>query len=246
MTRLRAFIVHFCASAAVIAVFAALLLLLWYPDPYIHVEGALKLLGIVFGVDVVLGPLLTLILFKPGKRGLKFDMSMILAMQFLALGWGMWTAYHERPAYMVFNVDRFTVIAQRQVDYANLSDTVARHGAGSGPVVVFAEKPADPKDVNRMWKDYVESGKDLPSYSEFYRPYAAHLPEVLAASMDPESSPYISDDGRAAARDYVAEHGGKLGDYAFFPVEGRKDSALAVVRRSDGELLTIIGVAPWL
>ena len=41
----------------------------------------------IFLVDVVLGPGLTLMVFKPGKPGLKFDMAAIVVLQMVALSW---------------------------------------------------------------------------------------------------------------------------------------------------------------
>jgi hypothetical protein len=60
----------------------------WYPPPYFEVDGGWRILRILAGVDVVVGPLLTLILFKPGKPGLKFDMTCIALMQIGALVYG--------------------------------------------------------------------------------------------------------------------------------------------------------------
>ena len=246
MTRLRAFTLHLGASAAAIGVFAAVLLLLWFPPLYMNIEGAPRLLGIVFGVDVVLGPLLTLILFKPGKRGLKFDMVIVLIMQLSALTWGMWTAYHERPAYMVFNLDRFTVVAHRQVDYAELSDSVQRHNAATGPVLVYVERPSDPTELSELVEAFIwGKGKDLPFHGDKYRPYAGYVAPISAASLDPEKKGAISEVASAAVNEFVSEHGGSIQDYGFYPVEGRKTHALVVTRRASGELLSILPVDPW-
>jgi hypothetical protein len=44
-----------------------------------------------------MGPLLTLIVFKPGKKSLKFDLSVIAMFQIAALAYGSYTIYQERP-----------------------------------------------------------------------------------------------------------------------------------------------------
>ena len=60
----------------------------WYPTPYFAIDGGWQVLRILAGVDVVLGPLLTFIVFKIGKPSLKFDMSCIILMQIGALIYG--------------------------------------------------------------------------------------------------------------------------------------------------------------
>ncbi|HWT14265.1 MAG TPA: type IV pilin accessory protein, partial [Patescibacteria group bacterium] len=79
-----------------LAVFA-LFRFLWYPDALFTLAGAGKLLLLVVGIDVVLGPLLTLIVFHPAKKSLIWDLAIIVAVQFGALGYGVWVMAQSRP-----------------------------------------------------------------------------------------------------------------------------------------------------
>ena len=76
-SRWRASGLHLAISAAVAAGSLALILGLWFPGPLFEAAGGLGLLYLLVGVDVVLGPLLTMIVFKPGKPGLKLDVAVI-------------------------------------------------------------------------------------------------------------------------------------------------------------------------
>ena len=84
MTRFRAFTIHLTSSILIFLFFLGLMFFVWYPVPYFEIDGGWKVLRILAGVDVVLGPLLTLIVFKPGKPSLKFDMSVIVLVQLVA------------------------------------------------------------------------------------------------------------------------------------------------------------------
>jgi hypothetical protein len=53
--------------------------------------GAEGLLLLMAGIDIVVGPLLTLIVFKAGKKGLKFDLALIALAQAAFLAYGVWT-----------------------------------------------------------------------------------------------------------------------------------------------------------
>ena len=76
-SRTRAFLIHLAASASVVGAFAAVLRLFWYPGPWFTASGTWEVLRILIGVDVVLGPVLTLIVFKPSKPSLPFDLAVI-------------------------------------------------------------------------------------------------------------------------------------------------------------------------
>src|SRR5690606_32812168 len=94
-------LIHLGISAAVAAVASALLMGVWYPPPYFRAAGAERLLLLVVAVDVTLGPLLTLIVFKRGKPGLKFDLAAIGVAQLLALVYGFHVMLLSRPVFLV-------------------------------------------------------------------------------------------------------------------------------------------------
>ena len=75
---------------------------------------------ILIGVDLVLGPLLTLIVYKQGKPGLKFDLSFIAAVQVAALIYGSYTLHSERPHFLVFAIDRVTLVALSGIDESSM------------------------------------------------------------------------------------------------------------------------------
>ena len=122
MTRLKAFRVHLLASACVGAVVATLVFFLWYPDFYFKASGAQILIATLIFVDVVIGPALTLLLFKPGKWGLAFDMSVIVLLQVGALVYGLSVIIGSRPVFLVAAVDRFVVVSANQVEPGELVD----------------------------------------------------------------------------------------------------------------------------
>ena len=49
----------------------------WYPAPLFKVVGGFEIFLMLLGIDVVLGSRLTLIVFKQGKKSLKFDLAVI-------------------------------------------------------------------------------------------------------------------------------------------------------------------------
>ncbi len=107
--RIKAFLMHLAVSA-VIALLAVLLVFqIWYPAPLHEALGVTDIFLLLPLVDVILGPLLTLLVFKLGKKTLIMDLAVIACLQLAALGYGLWTVAEGRPAWIVYNADRFDV-----------------------------------------------------------------------------------------------------------------------------------------
>ena len=111
-SRARASAAHFLFSAILAATCAALVFLVWYPAPYGAMSGVSDLLVLMLAVDVVLGPLVTLVVFNTRKLRAELvrDLAVVVLVQLGALGYGMWTVYAGRPVHGVFEYDRIRVL----------------------------------------------------------------------------------------------------------------------------------------
>ena len=183
ISRGRAFLTHLLSSAVIVSAVCVLVFFVWYPHPYFQISGAWNPLRVLIGVDLVLGPLLTLLIFKPGKKGLWFDLSVILAVQLAAFVYGVTVIYGERPYFNVFAVDRFTVLTHSDVDPAEWEKASGRLGAKSlvGPVLAVALRPTDPAAQQRLIDETVFGGKpDIDHRPELWVPYQEQVSQVVA------------------------------------------------------------------
>lgn len=110
--RLRAFAIHLGVTTIVVALAAWLVFAVWYPFPYRDISGGQELFMLVVGVDLVLGPLITLLIFNPNKtpRHLAMDLSVIGLVQAVALCYGLWSVFVARPVHLVFEYHRMAVV----------------------------------------------------------------------------------------------------------------------------------------
>lgn len=122
MTRWRAFCVHLFISLLVIGSIAFGLFSLWYPPELLGFAKADRLFLIIAMVDVVVGPLLTLIVFKPGKPSLKFDLGVIALLQAVFLVAGLWTVWTSRPVFLVGAGKYFEIVFANQIDPEDLAE----------------------------------------------------------------------------------------------------------------------------
>lgn len=115
---------HLLFSCLIIALVSWLVFKQWYPEPYRSLTGGLKLFAVIIAVDLVCGPLFTLILANPKKsnRELLLDLSLIALIQLSALGYGLYSAKMARPAVISFERDRMAVITETEIDLADLKN----------------------------------------------------------------------------------------------------------------------------
>ncbi|MGH8510357.1 MAG: TfpX/TfpZ family type IV pilin accessory protein, partial [Gammaproteobacteria bacterium] len=183
ITRWKASAIHLSICAVIALAVLAWMLLVWYPAPYFEGLGAGKLSMIIIGVDVVIGPLITLIIYNPLKKSLRFDLTVVALLQLSALVYGVYVVYEARPVYVVFNVDRFDVVAANEIDPEERKKVTLPEYQSlplTGPRIVAAVLPADPKERERILFAAVGAGYDLPNFPQHYVPYAEQTGQVIA------------------------------------------------------------------
>lgn len=247
MTKLRAFAIHLIASAIVVLAFLCVMLFVWYPTPYFETDGGWTVLRILAGVDVVLGPLLTLIVFKPGKPSLKFDMSCIVLAQLGALIYGGTIIYQQRPAFVVFGVDRFTSVSASEVEFEKLKYPELQRVAGIGPLLAQSRPPDDPKLRQELLLGVVLEGKkDLEFRAELYEPYRPDLAQLRARSIDLSKIAALDAGAKQAIDGFIASKGGRLGDNLYLPLKGKNKDIVMVLSPTDGMPVGFISISPWI
>jgi len=120
MSRWKAAGIHFCLSVVVVSLIFLGLIALWYPPELWRMAKVAGLVMILGSVDVTLGPLLTLAVFKHGKRGMKFDLAVITLLQIAGLVYGLHVMFQSRPVFLVAVPDRFELVFANEIEAENL------------------------------------------------------------------------------------------------------------------------------
>ena len=125
--RLRATGIHLLISLAIATLAAALVFGLWYPYPYRELSGGRELFLMVVGIDVIMGPLITLLIFnaKKTRRHLAADLSVVALLQLAALCYGLWTVFEARPVHLVFEYKNMVVVHAADIDPETLAQAPA-------------------------------------------------------------------------------------------------------------------------
>lgn len=141
----RAFLIHISASALVVGSLGALMWYLWFPQPWFMHDGGWQVYQLILLVDVVLGPLLTLIVYRAGKPGVRRDLTIIVAVQLGALAFGASTMFQYRPAFIVYGDSNFFSVTWDEVRRGTRDvGRLQRFVPARGPGIVLLRPPAAP------------------------------------------------------------------------------------------------------
>ena len=245
--RIRAALIHLSISAAIaLAVFLAIYVY-WYPDVLFDGAGGKELFLLIVCVDVAVGPLITLVIFKPGKWGLKFDLVCIGIVQLTALVYGISVMFEARPVYIAYVVDRFAIVRANGFPDGALEKA---HSTGygelswTGPRWVGVKLPTDADEQFNLSMS-AAAGADAEYYPQFYVPYEAVRGEVRAHGL-PIATLRKRNPQRLREIDAaVAATGRKEDAIAFIPMRSGKKDLSVLVDRATGDVLKITSIPPW-
>ena len=121
MKRLKFFLSHLSVSFLIALLVIGVVFIVWYPSPLATAVGVTQIFLMMLVIDVIVGPILGLLVYKEGKKSLKFDLTVIILLQLSALFYGIYSIEQGRPAWIVFNVDRFELIRKNEIVDQNVN-----------------------------------------------------------------------------------------------------------------------------
>lgn len=247
MTRYKAALIHFLLSLLVAAVAVGLLLGLWYPPPYFQAGGADRLLSLVVGVDVILGPLLTLVVFNTCKSELKRDLAIIVALQLAALAYGFYVMLQSRPVFLVAAVDRFIVVTANELepeDLAKARQPKWRNLSWTGPVLVSAELPRTANEQSELVFSAL-AGKDVEKYPRYYVEYGSAVPELIRRAKSLSQLRELNHNNVWKLDAWLKRNNRAEESVVWLPIIARMDDITMLLDKETGEPLGAIALDPW-
>jgi len=249
MTRYKAAATHLAISAAIAATVIFLISVIWYPAPLFNAAGGQLLLILIIGVDVCIGPLLTLVVFNPAKtrRHLAMDLSVIVVLQLAALIYGVCSSFEGRPVYLTFGKGSFVMVTANNVDDKMLQDArdpQYRSLPLMGPRWVGAQMPKDPREISDLNFAEAATGMGIHYLPKYFIELPALRNEIVGNAKPlgdlrkrhPEFSPQL-DMALTKAKKKAPEVG-------YIPLRAKRSFLTVLVDRSTGEVLDTLDVNP--
>jgi hypothetical protein len=245
--KLLATAIHFLVTLVLAAAAAALVFLVWFPDPLQTMVGGTELFLLVVGCDLVLGPLISLVIYnsRKSRRELLTDYSIVGAIQIAALVYGVFVLAGTRPVYVAFHHDRLEVVSAHDIgdtELAAAKDPLYRSLPLTGPRLVSIDVPAADRE-DAMFQAAV--GHEEHMRPRFYVPYESKLERIRARAKTleelvekhPKAKPLV--DAAVAKLTTPAER------VRWLPVHHRKGFWTVLIDTEDGKPVSYIDFDPY-
>jgi hypothetical protein len=240
--RLRYFSRHFFLSCLLALITLVVVFVFWYPSPLASATGVTSVFLILLGVDVALGPLLTFLVAKEGKKSLRFDLAVIVVLQLAAFLYGMSVVAAGRPVWIVFSKDRFDLVQAYEIEQKNIEQAEAQFQQPGwfGPKWIAARLPTDTDELNDLMFESVAGGADLPYRPELYVEYQSEIEAIEARSFPLAELSKVNPENevqQVLARWPEAT--------AYLPLMARKQEMTVLINKKSGKVITIVSLKPW-
>jgi len=250
MTRYKASLIHLGLSTLVAGILVALMLLLWYPSPYFAAMGGAKLLLLIVGIDIIVGPIITLIIFNLKKKSLPFDLAVVACLQLAALVYGASVMFAARPVFNVYFNGRFDVVSPSRVpieEFAKVKIDAYKSFPLTGPKIVAAIDPTSVDEINYIML-HPKAGADIAAFPQQYVPYEAGSPSAKEAGLKAKPLAELKQKDPtaiAAIEEFLKDNALDDAKVGYLPVVTRKTDLVAIVDREGGTLHGFVVANPW-
>ena len=240
--RLKFFLGHLSISMLIALCVVGVVFFIWYPSPLSKAVGVTHIFLMLLVIDVILGPLLGLLVYKEGKKTLKFDLSVIILIQIVALCYGVFSIEQGRPAWLVYNVDRFELVRKNELVDTNIQQAQPQFQKPSWfkPQYVAAEFAKDTQQRNDEMFAEVFSGISIAQRPERYveLTQAKHQIQQRALPLKELEQYNPKTDVEKALAKYPKAN-------AWLPLKANAIDMVVLVNKESSSIIKIVDLRPW-
>ncbi|USA52366.1 type IV pilin accessory protein [Acinetobacter sp. C32I] len=240
--RLKFFLSHLAMSSFVALMVIGVVFFIWYPVPLAQAVGVTHIFLMMLAIDVVVGPLLGLYVYKEAKKNLKIDLSIIILIQLIALSYGVYSIAQGRPVWLAYNVDRFELVRNNEILTEHIAQALPRYQKPSWlkPQFVGVEFAKD-KDVrsNEMFAELL-GGISIAHKPERYVPLERVKQKIQHRAQDLKLLSQFND--RANVQTVLVKYPQAT---AFVPLKANAADMTVLINREKGEVVKIVDLRPW-
>jgi hypothetical protein len=244
--RLKAFGWHLAASGIALTLLLGTLYVGWYRWPGWYLADASQVVLVLAGVDLVVGPLLTLVIAnsKKPRRELVRDIAIIAAVQLVALGYGTVSLWNGRPLFYAFSENVLQLVQAYDIEPQELELARAQNAPliphwYSVPRWIWAPLPADTAEREKIVASAVSGGSDVIGMPRYYRRWDDGLPQLRGQLKTVDDVAYFTGKQKAALKQRLQTAGFAPDQFNAIPLTGRGKPLLAVF---DLKTLTVAAI----
>jgi hypothetical protein len=239
--------VHFLVTLGFAACAAAVIFLIWYPDPFETMIGGTELFLLVVGCDLALGPLISLVIYDSRKTRLALitDYSVVGIVQVVALVYGVHALAAARPVYVAFSHDRLEVVSARDIpdeELAAAKSPVYGSLPLTGPRLVSIKVPAA-EQQDALFQSL--EGNEEHMRPRFYAPYESELDQIRVRAKPLEELEKRHPESKTLLQAASARLTVPADRVRWLPVHHREKFWTVLIDTENGKPLTYVDFDPY-
>jgi len=236
------FIKHLSVSILIALIIIGIVFFIWYPSPLATAVGVTQIFLMMLAIDVIVGPVLGLLVYKEGKKTLKIDLSIIIALQISALGYGIYSIEQGRPVWVAYNVDRFELVRKNEIidDHIDKASPQYQQISWFKPQYVAVEFAKDANVRNDDLFAEALGGISIAQKPERYVDFVQAKPQLQQRTKSlKELNQY--NDVKQVER-IVSKYPQATG---FVPLKANAVDMTVLINKEKGEVVKIVDLRPW-
>lgn len=239
---LKFFLSHFAVSTIIASIGTILIFYLWYPEPLTQAVGVTHIFLMLLAIDVIIGPVLGFMVYKEGKKTLKIDLGIIILLQALALGYGVYSIFKGRPAWLAYNVDRFEVVRNNEIiaDHIEQAQPKYQQPSWLKPQFVAVEFARDSQIRQKEMFAEVLAGISIAQRPERYVAFSQAKTQLQQHAQSLSTLKQFNDPTRV---DQLLKQYPEA--TAWVPLKANAVDMVVLLNKKKAEVIKIVDLRPW-
>ncbi len=246
LPKLRAALIHLLMSVLVVGVLLLIASQSIYPSPLHDAIGAKEIVVLMVTVDIVLGPLLTFVVYNERKKSLRFDLCVIATAQLCALMYAGYVLYSARPVFIAALGHRFDLVQANELQWLGENEALEEVNIPRfRPVIVGTRAPASGDAQMKSIERAIAGLGDRGHFPETHITIDAMKTEILQ-NAEPLSKLKALNSGQSAEIDaWLSQRGRKDADVVFQGLKARARDMSVIIDITNGKVIGIAPFKPW-
>ena len=240
--RFKFFSIHLALSLFLALIMVCVVFLVWYSSPLAQAVGVTHIFLMLLAIDVIIGPILGVLVYKEGKKTLKFDLTVIILIQISALLYGVYSLAQGRPAWLVYNVDRFELVRNNEIIQNNINQAESQFQQPSWlkPKFVATEFANNAQQRSDDMFAEVLGGISIAQRPERYMELDKAKKQIQQRAQELELLNEFNT--KQQVENILAKYPQAT---AFFPLKASAVDMTVLINKETAEIVKIVDLRPW-
>lgn len=240
--RLKLFLTHLSLSSLIACLALSIVFFIWYPEPLEKAVGVTHIFLMMLAIDVIVGPILGFLVYKEGKKSLKFDLAVIILIQLSAFFYGFYNIAQGRPVYIAYIVDRFELVRNNDLIINKKDKILSQYQQSSfaQPRFVAVELAKNINERNQDLFNEVLGGVTLAQQPKRYVDFGQAKAQILQKAQDLKLLNQFNNQQVVAniLNQYPSAN-------AWVPLKANAVDMVVLLNKKSGEVVKIVDLRPW-